>query len=188
MRRTKASAGALSPHFFALGVAFLLLETKSLASFALLFGTTWIVNALVFFAILVSVLLSIAVTAVIKPRRMWPLYVGLIVSLGVGFALPPEQLLIDPPALRYTIAAIVAFAPVFFANLVFTYSFRDTRAADIAFASNLVGAMLGGVLEYVALLTGYRWLLLIVAAAYAVAYLLATRWRFLGDRSLVAET
>ena len=188
MRRTKASVGALSPHFFALGVAFLLLETKSLASFALLFGTTWIVNALVFFAILVSVLLSIAVTAAFKPRRMWPLYLGLIVSLAVGFVVPPEQLLIDPPALRYAIAAIVAFAPVFFANLVFTYSFRDTRAADIAFASNLVGAMLGGVLEYVALLTGYRWLLLIVAVAYSIAYLLATRWRFLGDRALVAES
>jgi hypothetical protein len=187
MRRTKASVSALSPHFFALGVAFLLLETKSLASFALLFGTTWIVNALVFFAILVSVLLSIGVTAVFKPRRMWPLYVGLIGSLAVGFVIPPEQLLLDPPALRYAVAAIVAFAPVFFANLVFTYSFRDTRAADIAFASNLVGAMLGGVLEYAALLTGYRWLLVIVAVAYALAYLLATRWRFLGDRSLVAD-
>jgi hypothetical protein len=177
----------LSPHFFALGVAFLLLETKSLASFALLFGTTWIVNALVFFAILVSVLLSIAVTAVLKPRRMWPLYVGLIVSLAVGFLLPPERLLIDPPVLRYAIAAVVAFAPVFFANLVFTYSFRDTRAADVAFASNLIGAMLGGVLEYVALLTGYRALLIIVAVAYGLAFLLATRWRVLGDRGLSAQ-
>ncbi len=46
--------------------------------------------------------------------------------------------------MRYVIAAAVAFAPVFFANLVFTYSFRDTRAADMAFASNLLGAMLGG--------------------------------------------
>src|SRR5699024_8872095 len=33
LRRTSASLGTLSPHFFALGVAFLLLETKSLASF-----------------------------------------------------------------------------------------------------------------------------------------------------------
>jgi SAM-dependent methyltransferase len=186
LRRTNASIGALSPHFFALGVAFLLLETKSLASFALLFGTTWIVNALVFFAILVSVLLSVGVTAWFKPRRMWPLYLGLVVSLTVGFLIPPERLLLDPPVLRYTLAAVVAFAPVFFANLVFTYSFRETRAADIAFASNLVGAMLGGVLEYAALLIGYRWLLVVVAIAYALAYLLATRWRILGDRVLVA--
>ena len=40
----------------------------------------------------------------------------------------------------------LAFAPVFVANLVFTYSFRDTRTADMAFASNLLGAMVGGAL------------------------------------------
>ena len=42
-----------------------------------------------------------------------------------------NALLIDPPELRYTLAAIIAFAPVFFANLVFSYSFRDTKTADI---------------------------------------------------------
>ena len=36
-----------SPHFFVLGIAFLLLETRSLVTFSLLFGTTWLVNALV---------------------------------------------------------------------------------------------------------------------------------------------
>lgn len=186
-RRTGATARSFSPHFFALGAAFLLLETKSLVSFSLLFGTTWIVNALAFFAILVSVLLAIGVTAWARPRRSWPLYAGLLASLAIAFALPPEQLLIDPPWLRYTVAAVVAFAPVFFANLVFTYSFRDVRAADMAFASNLVGAMVGGVFEYLALLTGYRWLVVLVAAIYLVAYLLASRWRLLGDRALSAE-
>lgn len=186
-RRTGATARAFSPHFFALGVAFLLLETKSLVSFSLLFGTTWIVNALAFFAILVSVLLGIVVTALVKPRRVWPLYAGLLVSLLVAFLLPPEQLLLDPPILRYSLVAAVAFAPVFFANLVFTFSFRDVRAADMAFASNLVGAMVGGVLEYMALLTGYRWLVVLVGAVYVIAYLLASRWRVLGDRALLAD-
>ena len=61
----RASTGTplrrFSPHFFVLGIAFLLLETKSLVSFSLLFGTTWVVNALAFFAILASVLLAIFV-------------------------------------------------------------------------------------------------------------------------------
>ena len=47
-----------SPHFFVLGVAFLLLNTRSVTSFSLLFGTTWIVNSLSFFEILCSVLLG----------------------------------------------------------------------------------------------------------------------------------
>ena len=82
---------------------------------------------------------------------------------------------------------VVAFAPVFLANLVFTYSFRDTRTADMAFASNLLGAMVGGAMEYVALITGYRFLLVIVAALYALAWLFATRWRRLADVSLAAD-
>ena len=51
-RITGTSMRRFSPHFFVLGVAFLLLETRSLVSFSLLFGTTWLVNALAFFAIL----------------------------------------------------------------------------------------------------------------------------------------
>jgi SAM-dependent methyltransferase len=183
-RRSGAAARRFSPHFFVLGVAFLLLETKSLVSFSLLFGTTWIVNALAFFAILAGVLLAIGVQAAVRPRSGWPFYAGLLVSLALAFALPPERLLIDPPALRYGLAAALAFAPVFFANLVFTYSFRDTKSADMAFASNLLGAMLGGVLEYLALLTGYQLLIVVVAGLYAVAYLLATRVRLLADREL----
>jgi hypothetical protein len=47
--------------------------------------------------------------------------------------------------------------------------------------------MVGGVLEYLALVTGYQALLLILAGLYVLAYLLATRARFLADRELVAE-
>lgn len=175
---------AFSPHFFALGVAFLLLETRSLVTFSLLFGTTWIVNALTFFAILASVLAAIGLSAIWRVRDGRWLYAALSVALAVGYALPPSSLLVDPLWLRYAVASAIAFAPIFLANLVFTYSFRDTDSADTAFASNLLGAMLGGALEWIALLTGYQALLLVVGAWYAVAYCFATRWRVLGDRQL----
>ncbi|MGI8658122.1 MAG: spermidine synthase, partial [Candidatus Limnocylindria bacterium] len=183
-RATGTGIRRFSPHFFVLGVAFLLLETRSLVSFSLLFGTTWLVNALAFFAILASVLLAILINARWPIRRPWPLYVGLFVALGLAFLLPPESLLFEPAWLRYVVAAALAFAPVFFANLVFSYSFRDTRTADMAFASNLLGAMVGGALEYVALITGYQALLIVVALLYAAAYLFATRLRVLADREL----
>jgi SAM-dependent methyltransferase len=185
-RVTGTSLRRFSPHFFVLGTAFLLLETRSLVSFSLLFGTTWLVNALAFFAILASVLLAIFVNARVRFRRPHLLYAALFVAIAVAFLLPPESLLIDPPLLRYTLAAAVAFAPVFFANLVFSYSFRDTATADMAFASNLLGAMVGGALEYMALITGYQVLLLVVAALYGLAYLFATRFRLLADRELAA--
>jgi hypothetical protein len=176
-----------SPHFFVLGIAFLVLETRSLVSFSLLFGSTWLVNALAFFGILVSVLLAILVNARFPIRSPWPYYVALLVAIAVAWLTPPESLLFEPSWLRYAVAAALAFAPVFFANLVFTYSFRDTRTADMAFASNLLGAMVGGALEYLALVTGYRALLLLVALLYVAAYLLATRWRLLADRELTVS-
>jgi UDP:flavonoid glycosyltransferase YjiC (YdhE family) len=169
-----------------MGAAFLLLETKSIVSFSLLFGTTWLVNALTFFAILASVLLAILVSRRVKLSNPVPLYAALFLAIAVAYLLPPESLLIDPPALRYAVASAVAFAPVFFANLVFTYSFRDTATADMSFASNLLGAMVGGALEYLALLTGFRALLLVVAVLYALAFVLARYWRLLADVDLVA--
>jgi hypothetical protein len=184
---TRTPVRRFSPHFFVLGIAFMLLETRSLVSFSLLFGTTWLVNALAFFAILASVLVAILVNARLKIRHSRPLYALLFVALAVAFILPPEQLLLNPPWLRYLLAGIVAFAPVFLANLVFTFSFRDTRIADMAFASNLVGAMLGGVIEYLALLTGYRLLLVVVAALYLGAWLFATRLRILADSQLTLD-
>jgi len=186
-RVTETPLRRFSPHFFVLGIAFLLLETRSLVSFSLLFGTTWVVNALAFFAILASVLLAIFVNARFPIRRPTVLYAGLFVSLAIAFLLPPESLLIEPAWLRYTLAAALAFAPVFFANLVFSYSFRDTKTADMAFASNLLGAMVGGALEYLALLSGYRALLLVVALLYALAYVFATRWRRLADVDLARQ-
>jgi len=184
-RVAAAPLSALSPHFFLLGAAFLLLETRSLTTFSLLFGTTWTVNALAFAAILVSVLLAIGVNAVARPPRP-VLYSGLACTLLIAYLLPPSALLFEPAWLRYVAAAAITFAPVFFANLVFTASFKDTKTADMAFASNLIGAMVGGVLEYAALVTGYQALLLIVAALYAGAYLAASRLRVFADRSLVA--
>jgi hypothetical protein len=153
-------------------------------SFSLLFGTTWPVNALAFFAILASVLLAILVNARVRWRRPGPLYLALLAAIAVAYLVPAEALLIDPPGLRYALAAGIAFAPVFFANLVFPHSFRDTTSADMAFASNLLGAMVGGALEYVALVTGFRALLLVVALLYVFAFV-ARRLRLLADRDLV---
>ena len=128
-----------------------------------------------------TVLLAILVNSRLRIKRSRLLYLLLFAALVVAFVLPPESLLIEPVWLRYVLAAAVAFAPLFMANLIFTFSFRDTKIADMAFASNLVGAMLGGVIEYAALITGYRALLIAVAILYALAWLFASRVRLLAD-------
>jgi hypothetical protein len=54
----------------------------------------------------------------------------------------------------------------------------------MAFASNLLGAIVGGAIEYVALVSGYQALLIIVGLLYLGAYVLAHQARVLGDRDL----
>ncbi|MBI4862733.1 MAG: hypothetical protein HY815_21100, partial [Candidatus Riflebacteria bacterium] len=159
-----------SPHFFFLGAAFMLLETRSLVTFALLFGSTWVVNSLVFFAILASVLLAIGVNAWCPRMSPRPLYWLLFASLAANLLVPVQTLLsIETPALRYGLSSALAFLPIFVANLVFSRSFRETASADVSFASNLLGAMAGGLLENVAMVTGYQALLLVVMAFYLAA-------------------
>lgn len=156
-------------HMFFLGAAFALLEVKALTTFALLFGSTWIVNSLVFFAILSSVLLAVLVNARFTFRRIWIFYLLLFAMLALNLAVRPETLLLQNVFGRYLLASFLAFAPVFLANVIFSNSFRETKFADVAFASNLLGIMAGGMLEYLSMLFGYHMLLVLVIAFYAVA-------------------
>ena len=172
-------------HMFFLGVAFMVLEVKSLTTFSLLFGSTWFVNSLVFFAILSSVLLAILVNSRLKIRRIGIWYALLFGVLVLNLVLPPEALLLGNPILRYLLASILAFTPVFLANIIFANSFRDSAAADISFASNLIGIMFGGGLEYFSMLFGYHWLLVLVIVFYGCAMLLRHRRR---SRQQVEET
>jgi SAM-dependent methyltransferase len=155
---------------FCMGAAFLLLETKNVVQFALLFGTTWFVNALVFAGVLLSVLLAIEVSQRVRWRRPVWLYAGLAGALVVAWVVPGHALLALPVVPRFALAAAIAFAPIFIANLIFAHRFRDVGSSTAAFGANLLGAIAGGLLEYSALLFGYRSLLLGVSALYALAF------------------
>jgi hypothetical protein len=168
-------ATAFNAHMFFMGMAFMLLETRSLVTFALLFGSTWLVNSLVFFAVLTSVLIAVAISARLSVRPSAWLYAVLLGGLVLAYQLPADALLDVPnPLVRYGLATGVAFLPVAVANLVFAGSFKEASAPDVAFASNLLGIMAGGMLEYTSLLIGYRHLLLLVIAFYLIA---AVLWR-----------
>ncbi|MBI3647541.1 MAG: spermidine synthase [Actinobacteria bacterium] len=160
---------------FFMGAAFLLLETKSVVQFALLFGTTWFVNSLVFAGILLSVLAAVEVARRARLPRPVLLFGALLVALAVAWAVHPESLLSLAVAPRFAAASALAFAPVFLANLIFAQRFRDVGASTVAFGANLLGAMVGGVLEYGALIVGYRALLVGVAMIYMLAYLTRAR-------------
>lgn len=161
--------------FFFMGCAFTLLETRSIVQFLLLFGATWLVNSLVFFAILLVVLIANWLAAQYKFSQMWLLYSLLFIALALNFVLPLKAFLFDNLLIRYILATTLLFSPIFFANLIYSTIFRDTAKANVAFGANLLGAMFGGATEYLALYFGYQNLIIFAGIFYFLAFFFVTR-------------
>ena len=160
---------------FFMGSAFLLLETKSVVQFALLFGTTWFVNALVFVGVLASVFVAIEVARRVRLPNPPVLYGALVAAVLLAMLVPVEWLLGMPFATRFVVAVVLWFTPIFIANLVFAQRFRTVADSNVAFGANLLGAVLGGVIEYAALVTGYAALAILVALLYGAAFFFGRR-------------
>ena len=162
---------------FLLGVAFLLLETKNVTGFALLFGTTWIVNSFVFAGVLLAVLGAVELTARIRTPPATVMYGLLLGGLALAWAVPVSWLLGLTVSLRVVIAVVIAVLPIFAANVIFAKRFAASSDAPLAFGTNLLGAILGGCLEYTSLIWGYRALLILAVVIYALAFVSRPRER-----------
>jgi spermidine synthase len=162
---------------FFLGAGFMLLETKGVVHMALLFGSTWVVNSVVFFAVLVMILLSNLYVLLVRPRKMWPYYALLLTSLLVNTYVPMEYFLSLPGATRVIASCAIIFVPIFFAGVIFAAAFRDSRQPDVDFGSNVGGVILGGLSEYFSLIFGFKNLLFIAVAFYILSAILRPQVR-----------
>jgi spermidine synthase len=160
---------------FFLGAGFMLLETKGVVHMALLFGSTWLVNSVVFAAILVMILASNVFVLIAKPQKLWPYYVLLSATLVVNILVPMNRFLALPGAGKAAVSCAVIFVPIFFAGIIFGASFRDSIQPDVDFGSNIAGAILGGLSENLSLLVGFKNLLIIALCFYVLSAVLRRR-------------
>jgi spermidine synthase len=158
---------------FFLGAGFMLIETKAVVHMALLFGSTWMVNSFVFFAILVMILLANLLVLTLRPRLRWPSYVCLFMALVLNAAVPLDFFLGWTPVLQVLTSCLLVFAPVLFAAVIFGVSFSRSAEADRALGFNIAGAMVGGLAEYSSMLLGFRNLEMVALGFYVAAAL----WR-----------
>lgn len=170
--------GEVDAEMFLFGLAFLLLETRSVTQMNLVWGATWLTSAVVFGSILVMILLA-TIWMQLRPLPYGACAVGLVVSLVASYLLPVEWLLGVGAAQKLWRSILVVGTPIFFASACFASSFSQRAAADRAFGWNLLGAVVGGLLEFVSMATSLRTLLLIALAGYALAF--AVRFRRGGD-------
>jgi spermidine synthase len=165
-------AGEWSWPFFWLGAGFMLLETKSIVQFALLWGSTWSSASLAIASVLVMALASALAAGRVEIRRRAPVAAVLLGLVALDYALPIGRVSFANRAVESLFYATLMFAPVLCAGLVFSSAFRRSSSTATDFASNLLGAMVGGVAEYSSLLEGYRFLLVLVGVCYLLAVVL----------------
>jgi SAM-dependent methyltransferase len=167
--------------FFSMGAGFLLLETQVVSRLALYFGTTWQVNGIVIAAILSALLLANFVIdrqnmegrGSERPHREWPrtwTVTGILLGIACAYFVPFARIP-GSAALVGSFAAIIFAIPVFFAGLLFASEFRAVDSPAAALGANMLGAVVGGLLENLSLILGMKALLLVAALLYSLAAL-----------------
>jgi spermidine synthase len=171
--RGAASKGpfALDGRMFFLGAGFMLVETKAVVHMALLFGSTWMVNTVVFVAVFVMILLANLLVLKIKPERLWPYYLGLVIALLLNALIPLDSFLGLERVQQVIGSVSLVFAPIFFAAVVFAVSFSRTREADRALGANIAGAMVGGLAENFSMVLGFQRIVLLALLFYVLSML-----------------
>jgi SAM-dependent methyltransferase len=187
-RRAARPRWAFDGRMFFLGAGFMLVETKAVVNMALLFGSTWMVNSVVFFAVLVMILAANLFVLKFRPERLWPNYAGLLAALALNCAIPLDYFLGMERAVQVLASCLLVFAPIAFAGVIFAVSFGRSHEPDRAFGTNIAGAMLGGLAEYTSMLLGFQYLVLVAVGFYALSAVLGRNGRGAAeDRTLVPE-
>ncbi|MGH6628322.1 MAG: spermidine synthase, partial [Burkholderiales bacterium] len=166
---------SFNPRMFFLGAGFMLVETKAVVHMALLFGSTWMVNSVVFFAILVMILLANFFALKFRPEGLRSYYAALFVALALNVVIPLDFFLGMNRSVQVIASCLLVFIPILFAGVIFVVSFSHSIEPDRDFGANTAGAMLGGLAENSSMLLGFQHLVLVAVAFYVLSAFLRQR-------------
>jgi hypothetical protein len=169
-RTLKSATEPQRKTLFFLGAAFMLIEVKSVSQIALLLGTTWLVNSAIIAGVLVMILLANWIVRAFKPKQE-ALFYGILIALLIVSYLIPLSLFAPLSFVgRLTVGTLFLSLPLLFAAIIFAITFERVTQPASALGVNLLGALVGGVLEYASLLTGISALNLLAAVLYGLAF------------------
>jgi hypothetical protein len=162
-------------HFFFLGAGFLLLEVQNISKAAVVLGNTWMVNAVIISAVLVMVLLANMLVAMFPRLRMGIVYALLCGSCVALYFIDLSRFAFLPYGVKALLVGALICLPMLFSGIVFIRSFNAVVEKDAALGANLMGALVGALLQSVTFMTGVKALLVLVAALYCLAMFTASR-------------
>jgi len=154
--------------FFFLGVGFMLVETKGITEMGLTFGNTWQVIGLVIAGILIMAFLGNCLVQWLNIKRPLVPYLLLLMALAGGWLSSGSGGFPSTPMGRLE-TVVVLTVPLLFSGIVFSTLLSTKVQISGVMAMNLVGAILGGLLEYNSMYLGFRALYLVAMACYFLA-------------------
>jgi spermidine synthase len=157
--------------FFFLGGGFMLVETKAITELGLLFGNTWQVVGITIASVLVMAYLANVLAARLARQILTFAFLGLLAVLLIGYWIASNGSITASGLPEKILLVAILVGPLFFSGLVFSTLLKGTENISAAMAYNLMGAMLGGALEYNSMRFGFSSLYLIAFLLYGLAWL-----------------
>jgi spermidine synthase len=162
-------------HFFFLGAAFLLLEVQNISKASVVLGNTWEVNAVIVSAVLAMILLANLVAYKFPKLPLSIVYTLLIGSCLSLYWVDLSSFAFLPYATKAILIGGLTTLPMAFSGIIFIRSFAIVANKDEALGANMIGALVGALLQSVTFLIGIKALLLIVAGLYFCSLLTKPR-------------
>jgi SAM-dependent methyltransferase len=171
--------------FFFLGAGFMLIETKGITEMGLTFGNTWQVIGIVFAGILIMAFIGNGLVQWFGIRRPHLAYLCLLAALAAGWLAARSGGFASTPLGRFETAALLSL-PLLFSGIVFSTLLTTRGHISGIMAMNLLGAIVGGLLEYNSMYLGFQALYLMAMGCYVLA--MASEWVFAGKDKADAAT
>jgi len=172
---TKMNYNNFSFTCFFLGVGFMLIETKGITELAKIYGSTWVVVSVVITAILsMAYLANIMIIKNVK-ISVNKIYFFLIISIFLTYLMSYINFYNYPIIfLKFLIPFILSF-PVFFSGLAFSKELVSYGSTANALSCNVLGALVGGLLEYNSMFFGFKFLYILAVIFYFLAYITSNK-------------
>ena len=172
---TKMNYNNFSFTCFFLGVGFMLIETKGITELAKIYGSTWVVVSVVITSILSMAYLANLMIIKNVQISVNKIYFFLIISIFLTYLTTYINFYNYPTIfLKFLIPFILTF-PVFFSGLAFSKELVSYGSIANALSCNVLGALVGGLLEYNSMFFGFKFLYILAIIFYFLAYITSNK-------------
>lgn len=155
-RGVSSAISAASWCFFLQGAGFMLLETNTITRMALILGSTWIVTSFAVILVLLAGLISNLIVQRFASPSIFTT-IGLIaISIILNYLVDVHHYLALSGLFAVPLAAFQVYLPMLGSSMLFARLFQGSEKSGRDLGMNMLGALFGGMSEYISLIVGIQ--------------------------------